>query len=180
MLIAFSDSCRHLKFASPVDGFALEGHVIKNLSLYVGMLSSCIARCTMERHCVSFNIGPLIKDHVLCQLSDSHRIRHPDDLKPKKGFTYRGTEVKEVPYNSFHCTVVWFFRLLIFFDVACFCFLNACWSVGYLILILTYCTFFVIRTRAPVAHAFITRSAWSQTRDTNVCVQLVTREWTVK
>lgn len=107
MLIAFPDSCRHLKFASPVDGFALEGHVIKNISLSVGMLSSCIGRCTMERHCVSFNTGPLKKDHVLCQLSDSHRIQHPDDLKPKEGFTYRGTEVNEkVPYNSFHCAVV--------------------------------------------------------------------------
>ena len=59
------------------------------------MSSSCIGRCTMESHCASINIGPSIKDHVLCQLSDSDRILHPEDLRPKEGFTYRGTEVKK-------------------------------------------------------------------------------------
>ena len=80
----------------------------------------------MERHCVSINIGPTINDHVLCQLSDSDRILHPDDLRPKKGFTYRGTEVKkmqtqskEVPCYSFKCTVVCLLRLFIPFDVVC-------------------------------------------------------------
>ena len=117
MLISFPDSCRRLKFSSPVDGFALEGHVIKNISLSVTMGSSCIGRCTMERHCVSINIGTSIKDHVLCQLSDSDRILHPEDLRPKEGFTYRGTEVKkfqiqskDVPCYSFQCSVVCLFR----------------------------------------------------------------------
>ena len=100
MFISFPDSCRRLKFSSPVDGFALESHVIKNISLSVAMRSSCIGRCAMERQCVSINIGPSIKDHVLCQLSDSDGILHPEDLRPKEGFTYRGTEVKKLQIQS--------------------------------------------------------------------------------
>ncbi|XP_078351668.1 uncharacterized protein LOC144636353 isoform X2 [Oculina patagonica] len=86
------DLCRHLKFIDPVDGHALEGHVIKNISLSVGMRSSCRGRCTIESKCVSINIGPAINDQVMCQLSDSDHTRHPEDLKPREGFTYRGTE----------------------------------------------------------------------------------------
>ncbi|XP_078351548.1 uncharacterized protein LOC144636259 [Oculina patagonica] len=86
------DSCRSLNFHSPVDGHALRGHVFKNISLSVGMRSSCRGRCTMESICVSFNTGPPINDQVMCQLSDSDHTRHPEDLKPREGFTYRGTE----------------------------------------------------------------------------------------
>ncbi|XP_078371407.1 uncharacterized protein LOC144655059 [Oculina patagonica] len=86
------DTCRSLNFKPPLDGHALKGHVIKNISLSVGMRSSCRGRCTMESKCVSFNIGPPINDQVLCQLSDSDDMRHPDDLKPREGFIYRGTE----------------------------------------------------------------------------------------
>ncbi|XP_078351549.1 uncharacterized protein LOC144636260 [Oculina patagonica] len=86
------DSCRSLQFSSPVDGHVLEGHVFKNISMSFGMRSSCRGRCTMESDCVSFNIGPPIDDQVICQLSHSDHTRHPEDLKPRKGFTYRGTE----------------------------------------------------------------------------------------
>ena len=92
-LFLFLDLCRHLKFTTPVDGYVLEGHVIKNVSLSVGMRGSCKGRCTIESKCLSFNIGPPIKDNVLCQLSDSDHTLHPEDLKPREGFTYRGTEV---------------------------------------------------------------------------------------
>jgi len=84
--------CRRLKFVAPVDGFVLEGHVIKNVSLSVGMRETCKERCVMEHTCMSINIGPPINDKVLCQLSDSDHMGHPGDLKPKDGFTYRGTE----------------------------------------------------------------------------------------
>ena len=47
----------------------------------------------MESKCDSFNIGPSINDHVVCQLSDSDHARHPEDLKTREGFTYIGTEV---------------------------------------------------------------------------------------
>ena len=91
----------------------------------------------MERHCASINIGPTIKDQVLCQLSDSDRILHPDDLRPKEGFTYRDTEVKnstevqlkEDPCYSFQCTVACFnFRSFISFDVLC---LLVCLFINY-------------------------------------------------
>ena len=59
------------------------------------MRSSCRGRCTIENNCVSFNIGPPINDKVLCQLSNSDHIRHPDDLKPRDGFMYSGTEVRK-------------------------------------------------------------------------------------
>lgn len=77
-----------------MNGYALEGHVIKNISLSVGMRGSCKGRCTISRNCVSINIGPPINDHVLCQLSDSDHGRHQGDLKPREGFTYIGTEVR--------------------------------------------------------------------------------------
>lgn len=91
--LATADLCRHLKFSTAVDGYALHGHVIKNISLSLGMRASCRGRCTIESECVSINIGPAIKNRVLCQLSDSDHIRHPGDLKPLEGFMYRGTEV---------------------------------------------------------------------------------------
>ena len=68
--------------------------MIKNISLSLGMRASCRGRCIIENNCVSINIGPPINDKVLCQLSDSDHIRHPDDLKPRDGFMYRSTEVR--------------------------------------------------------------------------------------
>ena len=50
-------------------------------------------RCVMERKCVSVNIGPTIRDKVICELSDSDHLQDPGDLKPRPGWTYRGTEV---------------------------------------------------------------------------------------
>ena len=51
------------------------------------------------------NIGPSIKDHVLCQLSDSDRILHPDNLRPEEGFYFRSIEEKEIQIQSkeIHC-----------------------------------------------------------------------------
>lgn len=67
--------------------------MIKNISLNLGMRTSCRGRCSIENNCVSINIGPPINDKVLCQLSDSDNIQHPNDLKPRDGYVYRGTEV---------------------------------------------------------------------------------------
>ena len=89
-----TDLCRHLKFNTPVDVYALHCHVIKNISLNTGMRDSCKGRCTIESNSVSINIGPPVNDKVLCQLSNSDDIQHPDDVKPRDGFTYRGTEVR--------------------------------------------------------------------------------------
>ena len=70
------------------------GHVIKNITLHVGMRHSCRGKCVIDNSCASFNIGPSINDQVLCQLSDSDHVRHPEDLKPRDEFTYTGTEVR--------------------------------------------------------------------------------------
>ena len=88
--------CRSLKFATPSVGYALEGHVIKNISLSVGMRHTCKERCVMERTCVSFNVGPPVNNKVLCQLSDSDRSLHPTDFKRRPNFNYGDTEVRVV------------------------------------------------------------------------------------
>lgn len=99
----FSDLCRHVVYAAPVQGFALEGHVIKNLS--VGIHASCKHLCTMESHCLSFNLGPPTMGRMVCELSDSDVTKHFGDLKPRKHFVYRGTEVIYYSFgvqNFFH------------------------------------------------------------------------------
>ena len=58
------------------------------------MNSHCRNWCTMEDRCTSINMGPEKKDKVLCQLSDSDHVQHPDDLKSAVGFMYRKMEVK--------------------------------------------------------------------------------------
>ena len=63
-----------------------------NLTISVNM--PCHHRCVMESRCVSVNIGPPLNDKVVCELSDSDHIQHPQDLKTRQGWTYRGiTEV---------------------------------------------------------------------------------------
>ena len=76
-------------------GYALVNHILKNISLPVGVhtYSNCKNRCMMEDRCKSINMGPEDKDRVLCQISDSDHVQHPNDLKPTEGFTYRGMEV---------------------------------------------------------------------------------------
>ena len=89
--LLFPGLCRHLTFTDPVQGAALEGHVIRTIS--IGMYASCKHLCTMESHCLSFNLGPSIMGRMVCELSDSDAIKHQGDLKPREGFVYRGTEV---------------------------------------------------------------------------------------
>ena len=48
----------------------------------------------MQRECVSVNIGPVINDRVICELSNSDHWQHPEDLLKRRGWTYRGTEVQ--------------------------------------------------------------------------------------
>ena len=86
--------CRRVKFVPPVAGKRLVGHVFLNLS--VGIYTPCEHRCVMEKDCVSVNIGSTINNKVVCELSDSDAIKHPGDLKQRNGWTYRGTEVRNV------------------------------------------------------------------------------------
>ena len=43
--------------------------------------------------CVSYNIGPMINNKMACELSNSDHLQHPEDLKPRKDWIYRGTQV---------------------------------------------------------------------------------------
>ena len=71
--------------------------MIKNISLRVGLRDTCKNLCTMEHTCLSVNMGPPKNDKVLCQMSVSDHMRHPGDMKQNKGFTYRGTKVRNGP-----------------------------------------------------------------------------------
>ena len=87
----------------PVDGFAFQNHVIKEIHLHMGteLNGDCRHMCLMESTCVSVNIGPPDKDGFrLCQLSDSDHIKHPEDLKPREGFIYWATEVRNYGHHE--------------------------------------------------------------------------------
>ena len=43
---------------------------------------------------MSVNIGPVINDRVICELSNSDHWQHSEDLLKRRGWTYRGTEVQ--------------------------------------------------------------------------------------
>ena len=90
--------CRTLRFVKPVDGFALQGHVIENISLnmpFDEVRFECRSLCGMESTCVSINIGLPANDSVsLCQLSNSDHMRHREHLKPQEGFLYWATRVR--------------------------------------------------------------------------------------
>ena len=62
----------------------------------------------MDNICDSFNIGQSVHgDHVVCQLSDSDHSRHPEDLRPREGFTFIGTKVYGKKMRS---ALSWWFR----------------------------------------------------------------------
>ena len=91
--------CRSLRFVKPVDGFALEYHVIENVSLHMGteLSGECRTLCLLESTCVSVNIGPPDKDGFrLCQLSNSDHQQHPEQFKQRQGFLYLATKVRRL------------------------------------------------------------------------------------
>ena len=46
---------------------------------------------------MSVNIGPAVNDKVVCELSDSDHLQHPQDLKPRQGWSYGGlSEVRSM------------------------------------------------------------------------------------
>ena len=64
------------------------------------MYSHCRNWCTMEDRCTSINMVPREKNEIICQLTDSDQLQHPNDLKPTAGLIYRGTEVRIVCCSS--------------------------------------------------------------------------------
>ena len=95
LLISVLGNCgqnnRRITFLTPVRGFYLEGHVISNHSLELNL--DCQDQCALARECVSYNIGPKINNKMACELSNSDHLQHPEDLKPRKDWIYRGTQV---------------------------------------------------------------------------------------
>ena len=94
-MLLFVGGCqdiRQINFNPPEYSLYLEGHVI--LSFSIGKYQQCEERCLLESDCVSVNIGPLVNNKVVCELSNSDHMQHPEDLKPRLGWTYRGTEVR--------------------------------------------------------------------------------------
>ena len=45
---------------------------------------------------MSVNIGRTIEGGIICELCDSDHCQHPEDLKPRRGWIYRGAEVCHV------------------------------------------------------------------------------------
>ena len=89
--------CRSLRFGQPDNGFALQGHLLRNITLKMGneLSGDCRYECLMESNCVSVNVGPPDKNGLrVCQLSDSDHIQHPEHLTAQEGFLYWATQVK--------------------------------------------------------------------------------------
>ena len=82
---------RRITFLTPARGFYLKGHVFSNHSVELNL--DCQDQCALARECVSYNIGPMINNKMACELSDSDHLQHPEDLKPRKDWFYRGTKV---------------------------------------------------------------------------------------
>jgi len=40
-------------------------------------------------------MGPIKNNKVICELSDSDHLSHPEDLEVRPGFTYTGSEVRD-------------------------------------------------------------------------------------
>ena len=103
VLISVSGTCgqnsRRITFLTPVGGFYLEGHVFSNHSVELNL--DCQDQCALARECVSYNIGPKINNKMACELSNSDDFQHPEDLKPRKDWIYRGTKVWSVNLNNF-------------------------------------------------------------------------------
>ena len=55
----------------------------------------------MMSECVSVNIGPTIDHKVICELSNSDDIQHPEDLIARPGWTYGVTEVGKSRFSAF-------------------------------------------------------------------------------
>ena len=93
--ISFIGDCgqsnRYITFLTPARGFYIEGHAFSNHSVELSL--DCQDQCVLARECVSYNIGPMINNKMACELSNSDHLQHPEDLKARKDWFYRGTKV---------------------------------------------------------------------------------------
>ncbi|XP_020617440.1 fibropellin-1-like [Orbicella faveolata] len=89
-LVFCEDDCRMLRFSSPVEGAALQKHVIKRIAL--DSEHSCRVHCYLENTCVSYNFGKRASGEDVCELNNATHTEHPSDLKTTSNFIYRGSE----------------------------------------------------------------------------------------
>ncbi|XP_078383960.1 uncharacterized protein LOC144666402 isoform X2 [Oculina patagonica] len=89
-LVCCKDNCRMLQFSSPIDGKTLQKHLIRMIVL--NSEHYCRVQCYSENSCVSYNFGIRTLGEAVCELNNSTHNEHPQDLKPKTNFMYRGTE----------------------------------------------------------------------------------------
>ncbi|XP_068757226.1 contactin-associated protein like 5-3-like isoform X2 [Montipora capricornis] len=99
-LYGCQDLCRTFHLSQPIEGFALVGHVIRNLAVEVESL--CRVNCYMEADCVSFNIGSLQDGKYACEMSDSDHHTHPQDLVSWEGWIYGATIQNFCSTNTCH------------------------------------------------------------------------------
>jgi len=90
-MIEFADVCRHMLFFPPVAGKALVGHAFKTTQVETS--DQCEIKCYGDNKCLSVNLGPYQVNGHACELSKSDHIRNPEDLVPRPGYIYKGTEV---------------------------------------------------------------------------------------
>ena len=87
-----TDDCRNVEMTPPISDSALMGHVINETE--VGSLGTCRVMCYIEADCVSLNVVPLQHaESLLCELSGSDHIQHPEDLFYRPGSTYVSIKV---------------------------------------------------------------------------------------
>ena len=80
------------QFLPTIPGKALEGHVLKNITVEREL--SCEIHCYREHNCQSYNVIPLLPaEGWLCQLNNADGQQHPGSLKSKTGYKYRATKV---------------------------------------------------------------------------------------
>ena len=64
-------------------------------NLTIVIYAHCEEYCVREKECVSVNIGPVLEDTRICELSRSDALQHPQELKKRVGWIYRATEVRK-------------------------------------------------------------------------------------
>ena len=89
-LLFYRDCCRVKRYAAPIYGKVLQGHVFKTLQLEKEEM--CRINCYLEEKCQSYNLAS--SPHVgrwECQLSNTDDKQHPESLVSWPGNIYRAT-----------------------------------------------------------------------------------------
>ena len=94
------------RYASPIHGKALQGHVFKTLHLEKEEL--CRINCYLEEICQSYNVAS--SPHLggwECELSNTDDKQHPESLVTSPGKIYRATQVPCVISRTRRVEVGW-------------------------------------------------------------------------